>query len=52
MGRKVLQGVKDRVKDLISVGVYDQHKIFRILYPTFNGHYSHLRDIISEVKNR
>lgn len=43
--------VEDKVKQYFKIGVYDQHRIFSLIYPTFNGHYSHLRNIISEVKN-
>lgn len=39
------------VKEMIGAGVFNQHQIFNMLYPTYRGHYSKLRDIISEVKN-
>ena len=43
--------MRDEIKKLIELGLYDQHDIFKILYPIYKGHYSALRDLISEVKN-
>jgi len=42
---------KERVRELLASGLYDQNKIFNLLYPTWTKHYSVLRDIISEEKN-
>lgn len=42
---------RSKVKELMDAGVYDQNTIFSILYPTYEDHYSRLRDIISEAKN-
>lgn len=44
--------IKEKVRGLIKDGLYDQHAIFNTLYPTFTGHYSRLRNLISEVKNK
>ena len=43
--------MRERVKELITNGVYSQHDLFALTYPTYRGHYARLRDIISEVKN-
>jgi hypothetical protein len=43
--------MRQKVKDLIALGMFDQNTLFATLYPTWRGHYSTLRNIISEVKN-
>lgn len=43
--------IRSRVKKMIASGIYDQNVIFNLIYPTYVGHYSKLRDIIAEVKN-
>jgi len=43
--------MRETIKQMISAGVFNQHQIFNTLYPTYNGHYAKLRDLISEVKN-
>lgn len=39
------------IKKLMKQGVYEQEKLFKLLYPTYVGHYSKLRDMISIEKN-
>ena len=43
--------IEKAIKDLLLEGVYCQHKIFNILYPTYTGHYYTLRTKIAKVKN-
>ena len=40
-----------KVRRLMKEGVFHQDKLFALLYPHYDGHYSKLRQIISEVKN-
>lgn len=40
------------IRHLLKCGVYCQHEIFNRMYPSYMGHYSRLRDKISEVKNK
>lgn len=44
--------VKYEIRRLMGEGVYHQDELFRILYPVYFGHYSRLREIIAEEKNR
>lgn len=44
--------IRQEVKLLLRNGVYDPREIFNRLYPLWNGHYAHLRKIISEEKDR
>lgn len=46
-----MTNVREKVRRLIDEGVYDQNEIFRLLYPTYNGHYSVLRKVIAMEKN-
>jgi hypothetical protein len=41
-----------QIQEYINSGVYDQNRIFKELYPKWNGHYSVLRDMIAKEKNR
>lgn len=43
--------VRTLVREMLKAGVTDQHLIFEKIYPLYVGHYSRLRDLISEVKN-
>ena len=43
--------MRKTIRSMIDSGVYDQNKIFNILYPTWTRHYSVLRDLISAEKN-
>ena len=43
--------MRNEIRSLLKQGIYHQEEIFRRLYPTFPGHYSRLRDMISEEKN-
>lgn len=43
--------VRQEVRKLLREGVYHQDDLFARLYPTYFGHYSVLRNIISEEKN-
>lgn len=43
--------VEKEVRFLLFNGLMCQNEIFNRLYPTFNGHYGRLRDIIGKVKN-
>lgn len=43
--------VRYEIRRLMSEGIFHQEELFEILYPVYEGHYSVLRDIISEEKN-
>ncbi len=43
--------IRQKIKGLLREGVYHQDQLFLLLYPNYPGHYSRLRDIISEEKN-
>lgn len=43
--------VRYKIRDLLQQGIYHQDELFSILYPVYEGHYSKLRDIITEEKN-
>jgi hypothetical protein len=43
--------IREEVKLLLRNGIYCPKEIFNRLYPSWNGHYSKLREIIQEVKN-
>lgn len=43
--------VRKEIVFLLKEGCMDQIEIFNRLYPSFRGHYSRLRDLISTVKN-
>lgn len=45
------QKLRKEVRHYVKCGVHCQHELFNRIYPTFTGHYSTLRDVISEVKN-
>lgn len=40
-----------KIRELLKEGIYHQDKMFLLLYPHFDGHYSTLRHIINEEKN-
>lgn len=42
---------RTKIQSLMAEGVYDQNKIFNLLYPHYIGHYSQLRKMIAEEKN-
>jgi hypothetical protein len=42
---------RNRIRNLMKEGIYHQDELFAILYPEYEGHYSKLRQLISEVKN-
>jgi hypothetical protein len=41
----------NEIKLLMDAGIYDHNMIFKLLYPSYTGHYSSLRDQIARVKN-
>jgi len=43
--------LRQKIRELMKEGVYHQNDLFRIIYPTYNGHYSVLRRVIAEEKN-
>jgi hypothetical protein len=43
--------VRYEIRNLMKQGIYHQEELFALLYPIYAGHYSVLRDIISEEKN-
>lgn len=43
--------MEHQIRALLKQGIYHQDEIFNRLYPTFKGHYSRLRDMISKEKN-
>lgn len=45
------EAVRYRIRELMSEGIYDANDLFEVIYPTYNGHYAKLREIIAEEKN-
>lgn len=43
--------LREKIRLLMAEGVYDQNDLFRLIYPTYKGHYSVLRAVIAEEKN-
>ena len=45
-----MDNTRKEIKQMLRNGIYCQFEIFNRVYPTFNGHYSTLRNMIAEEK--
>lgn len=43
--------LREKIRELMKQGIYDQNELFRLLYPHYNGHYSVLRKVIALEKH-
>lgn len=44
--------LRKEVRKYIGQSVYDPEELFKLIYPRYTGHYSHVRDAIQQEKNR
>lgn len=47
-----MKALRKKIRELLDEGIYHQEDLFVLLYPTFPGHYSKLRQLIAEEKDR